>query len=305
MNPKGTILLTGASGFIATNFLRQIKSMISAAGKSIAVFTSSESIPGYRCVRHNGYQTTKSSFHDAGVHEIDTVIHLGAYIPKSTQDSNNIEQCSSNITNTLHLLSQLPSLPRRFIFASTVDVYAPSTMPICETSCERPNSLYGASKLYCERIVEAWCQKNGVIPQILRIGHLYGRGEAAYKKLIPETIRRLLKGERPIIYSDGSERRSLLHVTDCVRAIIASVNLGEYSGPINVASNQAYTVKQIVDKLVAISGQCLAPDIRGSSKLGDDFTFDSDRMKNILVSETMPIDVGLLDEYEYFREIGA
>ena len=58
---------------------------------------------------------------------------------------------------------------------------------ICEETNTIPKSLYGWSKLYCEKMVEQYGELNGIDTQVLRVGHVYGTGEEGYKKIIPET----------------------------------------------------------------------------------------------------------------------
>ena len=303
MTSRQSILLTGVSGFIATHLLSHVESTGCLPAEQFVLLTSRPNNSRYRCVEHSDYCFNEGALQRAEVAEFDAVIHLGAYTPKSGVDANRVDACTANISNTLRLLSQLKPRPRRFVFASTVDVYGPSEVPICEATVEKPGTLYGASKLFGERLVENWCRENGVLPQILRIGHVYGRGEQAYRKLIPETIRRLLHGERPVIYTDGSERRSFLHVTDCVRAIIASLCMETYPGPINIASGRAYTIRQIVDELVRVSGSNLVAEVRGEAKARSDVVFDNAKMEQWLVGETISIENGLRDEYNYVEAL--
>lgn len=301
MTSRQSILLTGVSGFIATHLLCHVESTRCLPVEQFVLLTSRPGDARHRFVEHHDYRFVDGALKKAGIDELEAVIHLGAYTPKSGADANRVDACAANIANTLRLLSQLSPKPRRFVFASTVDVYGPSEGALSEATVERPGTLYGASKLFGERLVEDWCRENGVIPQVLRIGHVYGRGEQAYRKLIPETIRRLIHRERPVIYSDGSERRSFLHVTDCVRAIIASLRLDIFPGPINVVSDRAYTVMQIVNQLVRVSESDLLPDVRGNARAGPDVVFENAKMKQWLVEETVSIEEGLRDEYNHVK----
>jgi len=232
---------------------------------------------------------------------VDSVVHLGAFTPKAGAQANDLKGSTSNVSSTLALLLALSEVPpRSFVFASTVDVYGPSNGAISESEAERPVSLYGWSKLYCERMVLEWCARMGVTPQVLRVGHIYGPGEDAYKKLIPETARKLVARERPKVFSSGEERRSFLHVDDCARALLAATELASFTGPINVVSATAASVKEIVEILVKCSGLAVVPEIVGGAK-GADAVFDATRMNTLLGTETIALRDGLQGELEYFR----
>ena len=294
------ILITGASGFIGQNLLSYWKHSGEIKNEQVVLLTSRNN-PDHIVIPHRNYNFTKEDFMRAGIDSIDIVLHLGAFIPKSAAEADNIENTSLNILNTQHLLNNLPSVPEKIIFISTVDVYAPGDGPITEKSLEGPSTLYGWSKLYCEKIILAWCKMNSVIPQILRLGHIYGKGEDDYKKLIPETIKKVIRKEDPVIYSNGQERRSFLHVFDCIRAITRSLWLKEYSGPINVASSHSVSISEVVDLILSIAGNNNSVSILGSTKQGKDYIFDNSRMENLLVKEERQLEKGLLEEYEYFK----
>lgn len=90
-----------------------------------------------------------------------------------------------NICWIIYLISQ-----KNLFFKSTLDVYGKIETIIDESSFITL-TMYGWSKLYCEKLLENWSKRNNIILQILRIGHIYGKGEKAYKKVIPVTIQKL------------------------------------------------------------------------------------------------------------------
>jgi UDP-glucose 4-epimerase len=141
--------------------------------------------------------------------------------------------------------------------------------------------------------------------QVLRIGHIYGVGEDAYEKIIPVTLRKLIAGERPVLYSDGRELRSFLHVSDCCRFILSTLEQTDEPGPINLASDKAMPLREIVALLCDIhrnvTGQLITPDIQGSPLPTLDFMFDTQKMQGLLGEDSIALADGLLEEYLYFR----
>ena len=63
-------------------------------------------------------------------------------------------------------MDNLPNVPEKFIFASTIDVYGKSLKKINEDSDTKPITMYAWSKLFCENLIRVWAKNNGVIYQI-------------------------------------------------------------------------------------------------------------------------------------------
>lgn len=296
-----TILLTGGAGFIGGHLLKVLKSHPEYRLFNI-VLLSSENIGDDKTVLHKKYTFTKDDFLSNGLSDIDIVIHAGAYTPKDSANANLIAETLSNITSIYHLINNLPNIPEKFIFLSTIDVYTQdSANPIVEETYTDPISLYGWSKLYGEKILENWARVKNVTLQVLRIGHIYGSGEEKYKKLIPATIKKALSGESPIIYSHGNELRSYLHISDCVEAILASFKLNEYPGPINIVSQIALPVKTVVEVITKIANPTLSLKILAKDTPVKDLVFDNSKMQKYLSKEKITFEEGIMEEVNNFK----
>ena len=157
-------------------------------------------------------------------------------------------------------MDNLPNVPSKFIFLSSIDVYGKIETTIDENRATNPLTMYGWSKLYGEKMLENWAANNKVTIQILRVGHIYGKGEEAYKKVIPVTISKIKNEENPQIFGTGDDKRSFLHVSDVCGFIMNSINLDEYKGVINLCSPHSHTIKKIVEMLLKISNKNLYID---------------------------------------------
>lgn len=287
------ILLTGGNGFVG----KRLINMLTLERPNDRLFLLSSSvISGFQCILHKNYTFSIQDFLSAGLDSVDCIIHLGAYTPKSSSDANHIDSSISNIVNTRYLLQHLPSKPKKFIFISTLDVYGECDV-IDEESPVAPSGLYGQSKLFCEMMLESYCKEEGIVLQILRLGHIYGPGEDAYQKLIPNSIRSILNGNTPVIYSDGTELRSFLYIDDCCRMIISAIDLDDSKGIINIVSPHAYSVIEIMNMIIKISGYDLVVNVLHQPNKTRNFIFSADKMHNCLGYEQVSLEEGLRKEY--------
>lgn len=290
-----TLLISGTTGFIGKNILKFIKANYETRYKIFLL--SSRIDTNYETILHNNYTFTKNNFLTKNIDKIDLVLHIGAFTPKSSTEANDIEKSNTNILNTKYLLDNLPNTPSKFIFLSTLDVYGKIETVISESSATNPLTMYGWSKLYCEKMLEVWANENKVILQLLRVGHIYGKGEEAYKKVIPLTIQRLKDGLSPQLYGTGDEKRSFLHVDDMSNLIMKSMELQKFEGVINLCSSNSNTIKEIVEMLIEISKKNIEIDYVKTNNRGIDFEFNTSKMNDLLGFEKVNIIDGLTNEY--------
>jgi len=290
-----TLLITGATGYIGQHLLRLLQSSPLSAHYHV-VALSSVPLTGTTTVLHKGYTFTQDDFITQGITHVDVVIHAGAFTPKSGAEANHIDECNSNILRTKYLLDHIPGKPAKVIFLSTLDVYAITGQVIDENTSTQPVSLYGWSKLYGEKLIETWGQQNNVDVQVLRIGHIYGPGEAHYQKLIPVTIKNVLNNIAPVVINGGHDQRSFLYITDCVKIIMAAVALPTSEGVINVTSSLSYTTSEIVTMIMELSGKKIEPVHLAKDIPARHLVFNNTKMRQLLGDETTTLREGLKEE---------
>jgi nucleoside-diphosphate-sugar epimerase len=293
------ILVTGATGFIGGHLL---DFLIEKYGKGKIVVLTSKPISKCKFLLHNDYCFDDDYFVNSGFDNIDTILHAGAFNPKSNVDANYIKGRNSNIISTTKLLtSNLPRL-KKFIFFSTVDVYAYDN-PITEKTLLSPSSLYGDSKAYCEQMVSAWAAQKNICHQILRIGHVYGEGEEKYKKIVPITMQRLLSDTPLQVYGDGSEIRSFIYIQDVVNAVVNVLKIKNYAGIINLVGEEKISIKELVNEIVAISGMNPNIDIIEKTTQTRDLVFNNSKMRELLYVPIVGLKEGLMKEWNYMKNL--
>jgi nucleoside-diphosphate-sugar epimerase len=293
------ILLTGASGFIGKHLL---PSLVKKFGKENVLALTSEPTNECRFLLHDHYKFGKDHFVNAGfAGSIHTIIHAGAFTPKEHSQANDMAACSSNIYNTERLLNAELPLLNKFIYLSTLDEYGMDAV-ISENSPVEPSSLYGYSKLYCEKMIAAWAHKENKILQTLRVGHVYGPGEEAYQKLIPAGFRKIIAGEPLQLWGNGDEQRAFIYIADIVQAIIQSLDLKESTGVINLVSANAISVRKLLDTLIRVSGKSVSIEKVQTHTSGRSLVFDNTKMKTLLLQSETPLEEGLLNEWQYMNQ---
>lgn len=300
-----TIALTGASGFIGSAVLRKLVQL-----PSTQVLAVSRSRPPISAPNVKWIEACLSGM--AGAHwpvgdGLDALLHVGAFTPKAVQDRNRAEDIyTANISGTHTLLRSLPRPPRRVVFCSTLDVYAPEAFsrPVTEAARTAPDGLYGASKLFGEALVKSFAEETGAEQVALRLGHVYGPGENRYVKLIPETIRRVLAGRSPRIAGDGRERRDLLYVDDAAEAIVRAVSAPIGAAPvINVASGESHEVHEVVELIADLAGYTGPLEKLPAAGAPRSIVFDTGLMRRVLGDWPLTaLEVGLRYEIAWFKE---
>jgi nucleoside-diphosphate-sugar epimerase len=289
------ILLTGTSGFIGSKLLNEC---INTYGKENVLVLSSKENENCQTIVNKNHEINSIDFSNSPFNKIKTVVHVGAFIPKSNADLNDILKSNSNIIFTQNLLSSLPASVEKFIFLSSIDVYKKTAQMISENNPTIPETLYGFSKLYCEKMVEQWADANKKIIQILRLGHVYGPGEKLFKKIIPVTMQKIKENEPPTIMGDGSSKRAFIYIDDVIFCINEMIKFDHYKGPVNIVNDQFVTIQDLVHQIIQVAEANVSPEYIPQTIVKNDIFFDANKLKSLLNIEFTPLHVGLKNEWD-------
>jgi UDP-glucose 4-epimerase len=294
-----TILITGASGFIGSRLVSSACRKLDA--KNIIAF-SSKAVHACPSIIYSGLNYKLSSAEHALLETAEVLIHLGAFTPKNGQQTNAIDECNSNISFTERILSLPLNNLKKIIYISTLDVYKPDLITT-ENTLTIPSSMYGWSKLYCERMTAIYAEQNKLTYQLLRIGHVYGPGEEKYAKFIPNAIKKILADEPIELWGDGSEIRSFIYIDDVVKAILRAVTLDNNMGPINVVGGNPITIKELIGQLILVSGKVVDVNKREFNGEKRSYIFDNSKLRKCLLTKETDLKIGLQSEYSYMASL--
>jgi CDP-glucose 4,6-dehydratase len=160
-------------------------------------------------------------------YEIATVFHLAAQTIVGTANRGPVSTFESNVRGTWCLLDAARRLPliQQIVVASSDKAYGDhEKLPYDEGAPLQGRHPYDVSKSCVDLISQSYAYSFDMPITITRCGNLYGGGDLNWNRLIPGTIRSVLRGEQPIIRSDGTFIRDYFYVED---AAIAYIKLAE------------------------------------------------------------------------------
>jgi CDP-glucose 4,6-dehydratase len=198
--------------------------------------------------------------------EVDTVFHLGAQAIVGTAARSPLSTFESNIRGTWTLLEAIrlcPRLVERVIVASSDKAYGDQTvLPYTEDMPLAGRFPYDVSKSCSDLIALSYYHTWQMPLAVTRCGNLYGGGDLNFNRLIPGSIRSILRGEAPVVRSDGNYIRDYVYVRDAVDAYLLLAEQlpgdGVTGQAFNFGPEQPLSVLQVVDRLLAIMGR---PDL--------------------------------------------
>ena len=187
-------------------------------------------------------------------HEIDTIFHLGAQPIVTTAFRNPLPTFEANIRGSYNLLEACRvhrSLVSSIVVASSDKAYGDAlTLPYTENMPVNGRHPYDVSKSCTDLLSMTYAHSYGLPVAVARCGNIYGAGDLNWSRIVPGTIRSLLRGERPVIRSNGLFTRDYIYVEDVVDAYLAlAAHVSEprvQGEAFNFSSETRVTVLEIV-----------------------------------------------------------
>jgi CDP-glucose 4,6-dehydratase len=206
--------------------------------------------------------------------DVEIVFHLGAQTVVGAAFRDPLECFESNIRGTYNLLEaarRLPGLVERFVVASSDKAYGESPiLPYKEDMPLNGTHPYDVSKSCADLLALAYAHTYGMAIAVARCGNIYGGGDLNWSRIVPGTIRSLLRGEKPVLRSDGTMIRDYVYVRDVVDAYVAlaeQLDRADVAGQaFNIGPGSQITVLQIVDAIGEAMGVRIEPEILNNAR---------------------------------------
>ena len=205
-----------------------------------------------------------------GEHEIVSVFHLAAQTIVGIANRNPVSTFEANIRGTWSLLEACRRSPlvKQIVVASSDKAYGDQEkLPYDETTPLQGTHPYDVSKSCADLISHTYANSYGLPVVITRCGNFYGGGDLNWNRIVPGTIRSVIRGQRPVIRSDGKFIRDYFYVEDGAHAYMmlaeAIAKRPELKGhAFNFSNEIQVTVLDLVRSILRVMGSDLVPEVR-------------------------------------------
>jgi CDP-glucose 4,6-dehydratase len=206
-----------------------------------------------------------------GEYEINTVFHLAAQTIVGIANRNPVSTFESNIQGTWALLEACRRSPivRSIVTASSDKAYGDQErLPYDENTPLQGRFPYDVSKSCADLVAQSYAVSYKLPVAITRCGNLYGGGDLNWNRIVPGTIRSILRNQQPVIRSDGLYIRDYFYVEDAVAAyIMLAEKLAQNSSlsgnAFNFSNEMPMTVIDIVKRISLLVKSDSQPIILG------------------------------------------
>ncbi len=184
--------------------------------------------------------------------------------------------------------------------------------PLCSEDSAypaNPDSEYGWEKLFSERLYLAFSRNYGFKSKIARYHNIfgpYGTWDGGREKAPAAICRKIAKassGSEIEIWGDGNQTRSFLYIDECLEGSIRLLR-SDFSGPVNIGSEEMVTINQLVDTAAKVAGKNVEKEHILDAPLG----VRGRNSNNDLIREklgwdySMPLEEGISKTYNWIKE---
>ncbi len=270
-----TALVTGAAGFIAGHLTRALVDR----GYRVRAFDDLsggtwENLAdlGDRIERLTASVTDPAAVR-AAAEGADVIFHHAALVSVPQSVERPADYNAVCVGGTLNVLEAARAAGvRRVVYASSSACYGENPVqPKTEAMRAEPISPYAVAKYAGELYVSAYAGLHGMKTVSLRYFNVFGPGQnpkSQYGAAIPSILSRMLAGERPTVYGDGSQTRDFCYIENVVRANLLAAEADVAGEAVNIGCGRRTSVNDIVAKANALLGKELQP-IYGPARTGD------------------------------------
>jgi len=310
------LLVTGAAGFIGSNFVRMIASGKIEGISSLAVLdkltyagvvenlVGAESISGYTFIEGD---ICDQKLVASLLENVDAVLNFAAesHVDRSINGASDFVQ--TNIVGVQVLLDAIKSTGRniRFLQVSTDEVYGSiESGSWTEDWPLQPNSPYSASKASGELLARSYGKTHGTDVVITRCSNNYGTHHFP-EKLIPLFITNLIEGRKVPVYGTGENVRDWLHVDDHCRGIYSVLINGRSGEVYNIGGGRELTNNEIANLILEAMGSDASSIEYVEDRKGHDFRYSVDWTKinrELGYQPQVKFEEGLRETIQWYRD---
>jgi CDP-glucose 4,6-dehydratase len=248
-------------------------------------------------------------------YEIQTVVHLAAQTIVGIANRNPLSTFETNIQGTWCVLEAARTCGFRpqVVVASSDKAYGEqANLPYTEDAPLLARHPYDASKACADMLALTYHHTFGLPVCVTRCGNFYGGGDLNWNRIVPGTIRSVLRGDRPVLRSDGTNIRDYFYVKDGAAAYLhlaeCMARQPEIMGQaFNFSTEIQVTALEMVQRVLRLMGSDLVPDIRAEARHEIPHQYlSAAKAKTLLAWQpTYELDNALCETIAWYREYFA
>lgn len=305
------LLVTGGSGFIGTNFVRdQLARHPERSVVNLDALTYAGNPANLADLASDPrYVFVRGDIRDAALvsdlmGEVDAVVHFAAesHVDRSITDPGAF--VSTNVQGTFTLLEAARRAGvDRFLHVSTDEVYGSIVEgAFREMDPLRPSSPYSASKAGSDLLALAYHTTHGLPVVVTRCSNNYGPYQFP-EKLIPLFVTNLLEGRKVPVYGSGTNVREWIYVLDHCRAIEFVLDRGNPGEVYNIGSGVEKTNLEITDALLRLLGRDESAVEHVDDRKGHDFRYaiDCSKLRALGWTPAFGFEEALAETVDWYR----
>ena len=312
------VLVTGATGIVGSCLTKDLLEL--GAHVVALVLDADPQTELYRSGtirRVNVVQGQLEDFHAVEravvAHEVDTIFHLGAQAIVAVAHRSPLPTFETNVRGTWNVLeaARLHSdIVKRVVVASSDKAYGEhDALPYTEDMALQGHYPYEVSKSCADLITQSYFHTYRLPVAVARCGNIYGGGDLNWSRIVPGTIRSLLRGESPILRSDGLFIRDYIYVKDVSQAYLClaeAVSAPEIHGEcFNFSPETQVTVLEIVNMIRRIAGcEHIQPTILNAAQgeIRNQYLSSAKAEKMLHWKPSFDLERGLKETLQWYRE---
>ncbi|MBI2971107.1 MAG: GDP-mannose 4,6-dehydratase [Candidatus Aenigmarchaeota archaeon] len=306
------VFITGANGFVASWLC---KSVLEKGANVFALIKEEINGSVFNSLSNKNLKRVDGNVEDFDLmkksikeNEIDYCLHLAAQTIVGKANKGPLDTIKTNVMGTTNVLEacRLNEI-EGFVLASSDKAYGPQeTLPYTEDSPLKGIFPYDASKSSADIIAQAYYHTYDMPIAITRSANIYGGGDMNFSRIVPDTIRSLIKGQAPIIRSDGTPVRQYIYVDDIVNGyLLVAENIEKVKGePFNFGSSDPITVLDFVNLVISIYGSDVEPAIEAKSGKGEihsQYLSSEKARKSLNWAPKVNLDTGIKKTIEWYK----
>jgi CDP-glucose 4,6-dehydratase len=311
-----SVLVTGATGLLGSWLTKRLLGL-----GADTVCLVRDWVPQSELVRSRAIELTKVVRGDVGdeklleqvlgEYEIDTVFSLAAQTIVPIANRNPLSTFETNIRGTWNLLEACRRSPtvKQIVLASSDKAYGEhEDLPYKEDYGLQGSYPYDVSKSCADLLGRAFYVTFGLPVAITRCGNFFGGGDLNWNRIVPGTIRSVLRNQRPIIRSDGEYVRDYFYVEDAVAAYVMLAerltgDRGLRGEAFNFSYERPLSVIEIVGLVLRLMDSSLKPQIlgQGTGEIRKQYLSASKARKALGWKPLFTIEEGLRRTIDWYR----